>query len=65
MLSHQLFDNFMIKYTLLLNSFFGEIDTAVVRDPQGNPQLFIAVIRDITDRKVVQEKLESSIKEKE
>ncbi len=57
-----------LEYTLLKkngDSFVGEIDTAVVRDSHGNPQTFIAVTRDITARKVVQEKLESSVKEKE
>ena len=57
-----------LEYTLLKkngDAFVGEIDTAVVKDSGGNPQTFIAVTRDITDRKVVQQKLESSVKEKE
>jgi PAS domain S-box-containing protein len=57
-----------LEYTLLKkngNRFIGEIDTAVVKDAQGNPQTFIAVTRDITDRKEVQVQLEASVKEKE
>ena len=57
-----------LEYTLLKKNgdrFIGEIDTAVVKDAQGNPQTFIAVTRDITDRKAVQIQLEASVKEKE
>jgi two-component sensor histidine kinase len=45
--------------------FIGEIDTAVVKDAQGNPQTFIAVTRDVTDRKEVQTQMEASVREKE
>ena len=57
-----------LEYTLLKKNgdrFIGEIDTAVVKDGQGNPLTFIAVTRDITDRKEVQTQLEASVREKE
>jgi PAS domain S-box-containing protein len=57
-----------LEYTLLKKDgdrFIGEIDTAVVKDARGNPQTFITVTRDITDRKEVQTQLEASVREKE
>jgi PAS domain S-box-containing protein len=57
-----------LEYKLLRKNgdrFIGEIDTAVVKDAQGNPQTFIAVTRDVTDRKEVQTQMEASVREKE
>jgi PAS domain S-box-containing protein len=54
-----------LEYTLLKKDgdrFIGEIDTAVVKDARGNPQTFITVTRDITDRKEVQTQLEASVR---
>lgn len=57
-----------LEYALLRKSgerFIGEIDTAVIPDAYGKPISFIATTRDITKRKLMQDELEASIKEKE
>ena len=43
-----------VEYTLLKKDrsrFTGELNAALIRDPDGNPQAFIATVRDITRRK--------------
>ena len=57
-----------LEYTLLRKNeerFIGEIDTAVIPDDYGKPISFIATTRDITQRKLIQDQLEASIREKE
>ncbi|NLF72714.1 MAG: PAS domain S-box protein [Candidatus Anammoximicrobium sp.] len=50
-----------VEYTLCRHdgtAFAGEISAAVVRDTQGRPLVLIAVIRDVTERRLVHEALE-------
>ena len=39
---------------------WGEVTITLIRDNSGNPQYFLAIIQDITDRKVAEEKLKQS-----
>lgn len=41
------------------------ISPAVIRDNLGNPQCFVALFQDITERKKVEEQIQKSLKEKE
>ncbi|MDY6966043.1 MAG: PAS domain S-box protein [Halobacteriota archaeon] len=57
-----------IEYTLLRgdgSSFIGELNAALVKDAYGRPKEFIAATRDITERKLAEEQLKRSLKEKE
>lgn len=45
--------------------FIGELNAAVVRDKRGYPKMLITSLRDITQRKKAEEKLKTSIIEKE
>lgn len=53
-----------VEYTLLRkdgSSFIGEMNASLINDEKGNPQAFVAIIRDITKQKENEKKL----KEKE
>jgi len=57
-----------LEYTLLKKDgkrFTGEINTSVIKDSYGNPEKFIAITRDITERKKADSQLKKSIREKE
>jgi PAS domain S-box-containing protein len=45
--------------------FVGELSAALIKDDSGGPEGFIAVIKDITQRKRAEEKIKNSLKEKE
>ncbi|MHA1806536.1 MAG: PAS domain S-box protein [Candidatus Thorarchaeota archaeon] len=52
-----------IEYPLVKkdgSTFPAEISVSVIRDPEGIPQAFISVIRDITERKQAEEKIRKS-----
>ncbi len=54
-----------IEYTLVRDDgsrFPAELSAALIRDPDGNPQAFTAVVRDITDRKRLESELRQSEK---
>jgi len=56
------------EYSLLKKDgsiFIGELSASVVRNIRGEPSMIIAATRDITERKVSEEALKNSIKEKE
>ncbi len=49
-----------IEYTILDsegNEFPGELSTSVIRDTEGNPVSFMAIVRDITDQKEAEEEI--------
>ncbi|MGD2248817.1 MAG: PAS domain S-box protein [Candidatus Methanofastidiosia archaeon] len=49
-----------VEYTMLRKdgtSFIGELNATLIKDAEGNPKAFIAVARDITERKHAEEKL--------
>ena len=51
------------QYTLLAaggRRFFGEINSSLLRDADGNPTGMISIVRDITDRKQAEEALRES-----
>lgn len=45
--------------------FIGEINSTMLQDADGKPQAIIEICRDITDRKKTEEKIKTSLKEKE
>jgi len=47
------------------SSFIGEMNSAVVREEDGTPRMFIATTRDVSQRKEVEEELRASIRDKE
>jgi PAS domain S-box-containing protein/putative nucleotidyltransferase with HDIG domain len=52
-----------LRYTLLKKngtSFIGELNTAVIKDAEGNPKMFIATTRNITERESAKEKIKES-----
>ena len=53
-----------LEYTLLKKDgkeFLGELSAAVIKDVSGNPVSFVAITKDITDRKEAEEKLHKTI----
>jgi PAS domain S-box-containing protein len=53
----------IIEYTILRedgSEFPGELSAAIIRDKSGNPTRFVAIIRDITERKRAEEALRES-----
>ncbi|MCJ7745771.1 MAG: PAS domain S-box protein [Actinobacteria bacterium] len=49
-----------VEYTMLKKDgtrFIGELNAALIRDSDGEPKAFIATTRDITERKLAEEKL--------
>ncbi|MEF8874284.1 MAG: PAS domain S-box protein, partial [Candidatus Thermoplasmatota archaeon] len=52
-----------IEYTILDfdgNEFLAEISVSVIQDAEGNPVSFMAIVRDITERKVAKKYLEEN-----
>ncbi|OGF64547.1 MAG: hypothetical protein A2Y62_06915 [Candidatus Fischerbacteria bacterium RBG_13_37_8] len=52
-----------IEYTLIKRngaSFIGELSASVIKDNHGKPRAFIAIIRDITEQKSMQEAIRES-----
>ncbi|MFC1477735.1 PAS domain S-box protein, partial [candidate division KSB1 bacterium] len=52
-----------IQYTMIRkdgSTFTGELSAALIRDAQGNPHAFIAITRDISDRKAAEDALRES-----
>ena len=47
------------------STFIGELNAAVIRDSSGQPKMFIATTRDITERKLTDQTLRNSIRDKE
>jgi PAS domain S-box-containing protein len=47
------------------SEFIGEMSAAVIRDEEGKPKMFIATTRDITERKLADQALRKSIRDKE
>ncbi len=57
-----------IEYTMLKKDgsrFPGEVSASLMQDTQGNPQAIIALVRDITKRKLVEEALKKAKEELE
>lgn len=57
-----------VEYNMLKKDgsrFIGEINSSVIKDKDSNPRLFIATTRDATERKRAEQKLRTSIREKE
>jgi PAS domain S-box-containing protein len=53
-----------LEYTLLKKDgkeFLGELSAVVIKDISGNPVSFVAITKDITDRKKAEEKLHKTI----
>ena len=56
------------EYVLLRkdgSEFIGEMNAAVIRDQEGQAKMFIATTRDITERKMADQTLRKSIRDKE
>ena len=52
-----------VEYTMLRkdgNSFPAEVSASLLRDAQGNPQVIISLVRDITERKSAEEALQKA-----
>jgi PAS domain S-box-containing protein len=47
------------------NFFFGELSAALIKDDVGNPSAFIATVRDVTERRKMQDDLEKRTKDLE
>jgi PAS domain S-box-containing protein len=57
-----------VEYEMLRkdgSSFVGELSASLVKDGQGNPNSFIATVRDITERRRTEEQIKLALKEKE
>lgn len=57
-----------VEYTFLRKDhsrFIGELNATLIRDAGGKPLGFIAITRDITDRKKSEEQIKASLREKE
>jgi PAS domain S-box-containing protein len=57
-----------VEYNLIRQDgsrFIGELSAALIKDAQGNPNSFIATVRDITERKETEGQIKSALKEKE
>ncbi|MFX1412042.1 MAG: response regulator, partial [Promethearchaeota archaeon] len=54
-----------VEYTMLRKDgsrFTGELSAALIKDASGNPQAFIATVRDVTERKRLEEQLRQAQK---
>lgn len=54
-----------LEYTMLRKDggrFIGELNAALIRDAQGRPKAFIATVRDVTERKRLEEQLRQAQK---
>ena len=52
-----------VEYALLKKdgtTFFADVSVSIIKDAEGNPNLFMAVVRDITERKSIEKALKES-----